>query len=100
MLARECWTAAARTDAVFRDGAISFSLSQSEYADRFVLKGALMFRVWGAPQSRATRDIDLLARAENSVQSISAMMKDVCRQSVESRWSRVPRAIRYDGSDD
>lgn len=24
-----------------------FRLSQSEYADRFVLKGALMFTVWG-----------------------------------------------------
>jgi hypothetical protein len=27
-----------------------FRLSQSEYADRFVLKGALMFTVWGSPQ--------------------------------------------------
>ena len=60
-----------------------FRLSKSNHAERFVLKGALMFRVWGAPQSRATRDIDLLARAENSVQIISAMMKDVCQQSVE-----------------
>ncbi|MCE2815450.1 MAG: hypothetical protein LW850_34150 [Planctomycetaceae bacterium] len=25
-----------------------FRLSQSEYADRFVLKGALMFTVWGS----------------------------------------------------
>jgi hypothetical protein len=60
-----------------------FRLSKSKHAERFVLKGALMFRVWGTPQSRATRDIDLLARAENSVQTISAMMKDVCQQSVE-----------------
>ena len=42
-----------------------------------------MFRVWGTTQSRATRDIDLLARAGNSVDTISAMMKDVCQQSVE-----------------
>jgi predicted nucleotidyltransferase component of viral defense system len=61
-----------------------FRLSQSEYADRFVLKGALMFTVWGTPQSRATRDIDLLARAENSVDAMSNMIKDVCRQPVES----------------
>ena len=61
-----------------------FRLSQSEYADRFILKGALMFTVWGSPQSRATRDIDLLARAENSVDAMSGMIKEVCRQPVES----------------
>jgi len=61
-----------------------FRLSQSKHADRFVLKGALMFTVWGTPQSRATRDIDLLARADNSVDAMSGMSKDVCRQSVES----------------
>ncbi len=61
-----------------------FRLSQSEYADRFVLKGALMFTVWGTPQARATRDIDLLARAENSVDAMSSMIKDVCGQPVES----------------
>jgi hypothetical protein len=32
-----------------------FRLSKSRHAERFVLKGALMFRVWGTPQSRATR---------------------------------------------
>ena len=61
-----------------------FRLSKSEYADRFVLKGALMFTVWGSAQSRAARDIDLLARVENSVDATSSMIKEVCRQPVES----------------
>lgn len=61
-----------------------FRPTQSEYTDRFVLKGALMFTVWGSPQSRATRDIDLLARSENSVDAMSGMIKEVCRQTVES----------------
>jgi len=47
-----------------------------------VLKGALMFRVWNAAQSRATRDIDFLARADNDVESISQMFKTVCEQEV------------------
>lgn len=51
-----------------------FRLSKSKHADRFVLKGALMFRVWGTPQSRATRDIDLLARAGNSVDAITVRL--------------------------
>lgn len=35
-------------------------LSRSANADSFVLKGALLFRVWDIPDSRATRDIDFL----------------------------------------
>ena len=50
-----------------------FRLSQSEHAERFVLKGALMFAVWGTPQSRATRDIDFLVRADNSVEAMSTL---------------------------
>lgn len=60
-----------------------FRLSKSKHSDRFVLKGALMFTVWGTAQSRATRDIDLLARTDNSVEAISGMMVEVCQQSVE-----------------
>ena len=59
-----------------------FRLSKSEHADRFVLKGALMFAVWGTAQSRATRDIDLLARADNSVDAMTGMVKDICDQAV------------------
>jgi hypothetical protein len=59
-----------------------FRLSRSVYVDRFVLKGALMFAVWGTAQSRATRDIDLLARADNSVDEMTRTMKDICDQSV------------------
>lgn len=60
-----------------------FRLSKSKYADRFVLKGALMFIFWGTPQSRATRDIDLLARADNSVETMSRIIIEVCQHPVE-----------------
>lgn len=59
-----------------------YRLSKSEHVSRFVLKGALMFRVWNAAQSRATRDIDFLARADNDVESISQIFKTVCDQDV------------------
>jgi hypothetical protein len=42
-----------------------FRLTQSRYATTFVLKGALMFTAWGGPTSRATKDIDVLARMDN-----------------------------------
>ena len=60
-----------------------YRLSKSPYADRFVLKGALMLSVWNAPRSRPTMDIDLLGRMSNDVESVTAAMRDVCVQDVE-----------------
>ena len=37
-----------------------FRLSQSPYADRFLLKGAMLFVVWDEKTHRPTRDLDLL----------------------------------------
>ncbi|MGD0753133.1 MAG: nucleotidyl transferase AbiEii/AbiGii toxin family protein, partial [Anaerolineales bacterium] len=37
-----------------------YRLAQSPYTGQFVLKGALLFRVWCLPAFRPTRDIDLL----------------------------------------
>jgi hypothetical protein len=37
-------------------------LARSPQADTFLLKGALMLRVWGVPRARPTMDIDLLRR--------------------------------------
>jgi len=42
-----------------------YRLSQSAHADRFILKGALMLRVWRAPELRPTMDIDLPGRTSN-----------------------------------
>ena len=38
-----------------------YRLSVSAHADRFVLKGAMLFRLWGGDDFRATRDLDLLS---------------------------------------
>ena len=37
-----------------------FRLQESEYAGQFVLKGAMLFRVWEGRSPRQTRDLDLL----------------------------------------
>ncbi|MCI0705767.1 MAG: nucleotidyl transferase AbiEii/AbiGii toxin family protein [Planctomycetia bacterium] len=60
-----------------------YRLAQSRHADKFVLKGALMFTAWGAPASRPTKDIDLLARMDNGVEAVTAVMREVCGQAVE-----------------
>jgi hypothetical protein len=50
-----------------------YRLSRSAHKDSFVLKGALLFRVWEIPDSRATRDIDFLAFLDNSPESLAAI---------------------------
>ncbi|MHC4250791.1 MAG: nucleotidyl transferase AbiEii/AbiGii toxin family protein [Planctomycetota bacterium] len=60
-----------------------YRLSESPHAPRFVLKGALMYLVWRAPRSRPTMDIDLLGRVENDVDTVTAVVRDVCSQPVE-----------------
>jgi predicted nucleotidyltransferase component of viral defense system len=60
-----------------------YRLSKSRYADKFVLKGALMLTVWEAPLTRPTMDIDLLGRVENSIENIVELTREICRQGVE-----------------
>lgn len=54
-----------------------YRLSRSRYASRFLLKGALMLRVWGAPGCRPTRDIDLLGYGQNDIDALETMVKEV-----------------------
>ena len=60
-----------------------YRLSKSPHAERFILKGALMFIAWKAPLSRPTMDIDLLGRVRNSVDEVVGLVKEICLQNVE-----------------
>ncbi|MEK6564199.1 MAG: nucleotidyl transferase AbiEii/AbiGii toxin family protein [Candidatus Omnitrophota bacterium] len=60
-----------------------YRFSKSKYADKFVLKGALLFAVWQIPDRRTTLDIDFLARFDNEVTTIEKVMKEVCDISVD-----------------
>ncbi len=60
-----------------------YRLTRSRHADKFVLKGALMFTAWGGPSSRPTKDIDFLARMDNAVEAVVEVMREVCGQVVE-----------------
>ena len=55
-----------------------FRLSRSTHANSFVLKGALLFRVWDTPDSRATRDIDFLGYVDNSPETLVNIVRDIC----------------------
>lgn len=60
-----------------------YRLSLSPHATKFILKGALMFVVWKGPLSRPTKDIDFLARLDNSMNAVVTAIREVCNQVVE-----------------
>jgi hypothetical protein len=53
-----------------------FRLSHTPYAERFVLKGALMLRAWDVPLARPTMDIDMLGRLPNSVENLVEVVRE------------------------
>ena len=61
-----------------------YRLSMSQHSERFILKGALMFRVWRSPEIRPTMDIDMLGMTSNSEADIVAQFVDVLSVDVES----------------
>ncbi|MBN1855276.1 MAG: nucleotidyl transferase AbiEii/AbiGii toxin family protein [Pirellulales bacterium] len=60
-----------------------YRLSQSEHRDVFVLKGAMLFQLWGDQPHRPTRDLDLLGRGEISIPRFERIVREVCGAAVE-----------------
>ncbi len=60
-----------------------YRLSKTHHASKFILKGALMFSVWGSPASRPSKDIDLLGKTSNNIREIESIMKNACKIKVE-----------------
>lgn len=61
-----------------------YRLAQSKHSKEFVLKGGLMLRVWKAPVTRPTKDVDLLGRTKNTTRNLVLIVQDVCRHEVEA----------------
>ena len=60
-----------------------YRLSLSTHAQSFILKGALMLRVWQAPECRPTMDIDMLGRTSNDEAIIVSQIKDILNVEVD-----------------
>ena len=52
-------------------------LSLSDHAERFILKGALLLRVWDSPLQRPTMDIDLLGRTSNQAEAVEDLIRGI-----------------------
>lgn len=60
-----------------------YRLTRTGYAAEFVLKGAMLFRLWADQPHRPTRDLDLLGRGDPSVDRLAAVFRAVCGAAVE-----------------
>ena len=60
-----------------------YRLSVSSVRERFVLKGAMLLRVWSDQPYRATRDLDLLRAGAGEEEAIRRDWAEVCTTSVE-----------------
>src|ERR1035438_9224177 len=56
-----------------------YRLGQSPLRDRFVLKGAVLFRVWMGQSHRPTKDLDLLGRGSSELSEVADAIREVCR---------------------
>ncbi|MCK5875708.1 MAG: nucleotidyl transferase AbiEii/AbiGii toxin family protein [Alcanivoracaceae bacterium] len=62
---------------------ILYRLSQSQYADHFLLKGALLFTLWYDMPHRATRDADLLGFGASDLESVIQTFRDIASVAVD-----------------
>lgn len=60
-----------------------YRLGVSRHAGAFVLKGAMMLRVWDAKMARPTRDIDLLAFGSNDLDQVVLKLREIGSVPVE-----------------
>ncbi len=56
---------------------ILYRLTQSPHADRFLLKGALLFTLWYDLPHRATRDVDLLGFGASDLDSVAQVFREI-----------------------
>lgn len=54
-----------------------YRLAQSPHRDRFVLRGAMLFAVWGGEAYRSTSDLDLLGHGSPEADDVEACFRDL-----------------------
>ena len=72
---------------------ILFRLTQSQHADRFLLKGALLFTLWYDMPHRATRDADLLGFGASDLASVAETFRDIAAVAVDDGIAFDPASV-------
>lgn len=73
-----------------------YRLSVSAHADRFLLKGALLFTLWYDMPHRATRDADLLGFGPSDLDAIAQTFRDIASVDGEDGITFDPASVGID----
>lgn len=71
-----------------------YRLGQSAHADRFLLKGALLFTLWYDMPHRATRDADLLGFGASDLASVTEVFRDIAGMAVDDGIRFDPASVK------
>ncbi|MGJ8530795.1 MAG: nucleotidyl transferase AbiEii/AbiGii toxin family protein [Alphaproteobacteria bacterium] len=83
-----------------------YRLSQSQHADRFVLKGATLLMTWFDEPFRGTQDLDLLGYGDPDPDAVLALFRDILAidgqdgvhfDAEASRIDRIREEVEYGG---
>lgn len=55
-----------------------YRLSRSRHAEKFLLKGAMLFAIWSDGTHRPTRDVDLLGSGPHDDETLKAIFTELC----------------------
>ncbi len=74
-----------------------YRLGAGTHADRFVLKGAMLFVTWSTQPHRPTRDLDLLGFGDPSAQRLADVFADICAMAITPEdglvWDARPLSV-------
>ena len=73
-----------------------YRLGQSKHADRFLLKGALLFTLWYEIPHRPTRDADLLGFGPSDIESIARTFREIASVEVKDGIAFDPDSVSVD----
>lgn len=71
-----------------------YRVSKSQYADQFLLKGALLFDLWFDIPHRPTRDIDFLGFGSPELSDIEVIFKNICTKKINDGVIYLPESVR------
>jgi len=71
-------------------------VAASRYADRFLLKGALLFSLWYDQPHRPTRDADLLGFGADDADTLIATFRDIVVIDLDDGITFEPASVRAD----
>jgi hypothetical protein len=77
-----------------------YRLSKSEFADRFVLKGAALLLLWLGETIRPTKDVDLLGFGDTSAEALKRLFVSLCGiEAPEDGLTFLPESVHVHSRD-